>query len=137
MSCHQQSLKSSSRSLTDSSKSRTNSSKGPLAPPATSKPSSMVTLKERAGWHPVAEHDVMMDDGADDGVPQGGPAQQRLWQGGAQTVAHPAAHVSLRSRMGLSLQDATGCESGMAMETDLGVQNLYSQYIHTPLHSVA
>lgn len=63
----------------------------------------------------------MVDDRADDGVPQGGPAQQRLRQAGAQAVAHPAAHVSLRPRMGLSLQDATGCKSGVAMETDLGV----------------
>ena len=66
----------------------------------------------------------MVDDGADDGVPQGGPAQQRLRQAGTQAVAHPAAHVSLRPRMSLSWQHATGCKSGAAMETDLGVSRV-------------
>ena len=37
-------------------------------------------VKEQLRRYPVAEHDVVVDHWADDGVPEGGPAQQRLRQ---------------------------------------------------------
>ena len=46
--------------------------------------------------HPIAEHEVVVDHWADHGVPEGGPAQQRLRQPRRQAVACPAPHVSLQ-----------------------------------------
>ncbi len=45
---------------------------------------------------PVAQHDVVVHDGLDEGVPDGAPPQQRLWQAACEHVPHPTAHVSLQ-----------------------------------------
>ena len=45
--------------------------------------------------YPIAQHDVVVHDWLDDGVPDRAPSQQRLRQAPREHVPHPPAHVCL------------------------------------------
>ena len=72
-------------------------------------------LHIRAVADPVAQHDVVVHDWLDDGVPDGAPPQQRLRQAGCQHVPHPPAHVSLHNQR----SPFTGRQSPAMTKNDL------------------